>query len=261
MDQSSDTFAHFLAALIRHLDDHQLHGPELAAELFVSRSLLDRLVTASAGEPPARLRRRLLLERAAFQLRSTGVSIIDAATQAGYSSNEAFTRAFRRAYGVPPSSWRSSGGAIHIASPSAGELTGSQLDAPIELPIQGIDDNPTIRSLLSRLVGQLDMWNAAMASVPYDFDTERHETLGSMRQRLEGGGRAFARYVRQVSDQGRFDETFVDATGCVPYVFTAAGMIAHVLTYAAHRRALVVGALASAGVAELDDDPLTWFRT
>jgi AraC family transcriptional regulator len=267
----------------------------------VSRSLLDRLVTAAAGEPPARFRRRLLLERAAFQLRSTGVSIIDAATQAGYSSNEAFTRAFRRAYGVPPSSWRSSGGAIHIASPSgvhfypagglrlpartevtsmnfaaelvdhhvsllgqlldrASELAGSRLDAPIELPVQGIDDNPTIRSLLSRLVGQLDMWNAAMASVPYDFGTERHETLESMRQRLEGAGRAFARYVRQVSDQGRFDETFIDATGCVPYVFTAAGMVAHVLTYAAHRRTLVVGALASAGVTELDDDPLTWFR-
>lgn len=66
--------------------------------------------------------------------------------------------------------------------------------------------------------------------------------------------------MRQVTEQDRFDETFVDATGPVPYVFTAAGMIAHVLTYAAHRRTLAVGALASAGAAELDDDPLTWFR-
>jgi len=37
-------------------------------------------------------------------------------------------------------------------------------------------------------------------------------------------------------------------------------MIAHVLTYAAYRRTLLVGALASAGAADVDDDPLTWFR-
>lgn len=301
VNRPEDTFAQFLASLTRHMDDHHVRGGELAAELFVSRSLLDRLVTAAAGEPPARFRRRLLLERAAFQLRSTGVTVIDAATQAGYCSNEAFTRAFQRAYGAPPSCWRSSGGAIHITSPSAvhfyppgglrlparagvtsmnfaaelidhqisvlrelldqaGELPDSQLDAVIELPIDGIDDNPTIRSLLSRLVGQLDMWNAAMASVPYDFEVERHETIESMRRRLDGAGSAFARYVRQVSQQDQFDETFVDATGCSPYVFTAAGMIAHVLTYTAHRRTLAVGALASAGAAEVDDDPLTWFR-
>jgi hypothetical protein len=41
-------------------------------------------------------------------------------------------------------------------------------------------------------------------------------------------------------------------------VFTYGGMIAHVLTYAAHRRTLVAGALASAGIDDLHDDPLVW---
>ena len=36
-------------------------------------------------------------------------------------------------------------------------------------------------------------------------------------------------------------------------------MIAHVLTYAAYRRTLVVGALASAGAPDVADDPLSWF--
>lgn len=62
-----------------------------------------------------------------------------------------------------------------------------------------------------------------------------------------------------VAEHDRFSETFVDATGEKPYVFTAAGMIGHVITYAAHRRTLVTGALASAGAADLDDDPLVWF--
>ena len=36
-------------------------------------------------------------------------------------------------------------------------------------------------------------------------------------------------------------------------------MIAHVLTYAAYRRTVLVSALAAAGAGEIDDDPLTWF--
>jgi AraC family transcriptional regulator len=301
VDQSADTFAQFLASLTRHMDDHPMLGGDLAAELFISRSLLDRLITAASGEPPVRLRRRLLLERAAFQLRATAVTVIDAATAAGYSANESFTRAFERAYGTPPSAWRTSGGTIHIASSSgvhfyppgglrlparagvtsmnftaeltdqhvsvlgqlldrAATLTDHQLDALITMPIEGIDDKPTIRSLLSRLVGQLEIWNAAMASEPYDLETERHATIETMRARLAGPGAAFARYVREVTEQDRLDETFVDATGDVPYVFTAAGMIAHVLTYASYRRTLVAGALASAGTAEVQDDPLIWFR-
>ena len=246
-------------------------------------------------------RRRLLLERAAYRLRATETSVIDAATEAGYSSNEAFTRAFARAFGASPSSWRCSGGPFHIASRSgvhfyppgglrltirtgvtsvnfaaeltdhhvgvvgqlidrASELSDRQLDEVIELPVEGIDERPTIRSLLSRLVGQLAMWNAAMTNQPYDFGVERDETIASMRRRLDNDGAAFARYVRQAGEQDRLDETFVDATCREPYVFTTAGMIAHVLTYAAYRRTLLVGALASAGAAEVDDDPLAWFR-
>lgn len=301
MDGSADAFARFLAALSRCMDERQVRGAELAAELFMSRSLLDRIVRASAGEPLDRFRRRLLLERAAYRLRSTEISVIDAATQAGYSSNEAFTRAFGRAFGSPPSTWRSSGGSIHVASASgvhfyppaglrlatrtgatsvnflaelidqhvsvlgqlldrAGQLTDGHLDAVIAVPAEGIDEHPTIRSLLSRLVGQLAMWNAAMGNQPYDFGGVHDQTVASMRRRLEEDGIAFARYVRESCEQDRLDETFVDATGSEPYVFTAAGMIAHVVTYAAYRRTLLVAAMASAGAPAVDDDPLTWFR-
>jgi AraC family transcriptional regulator len=83
VERSGDMFAQFLVWLARHIDDRRLRGGELAAELYVSRSLLDRLVKASAGEPPGRFLRWLLLERAAFQLRATGTSVIDAAVQAG----------------------------------------------------------------------------------------------------------------------------------------------------------------------------------
>jgi AraC family transcriptional regulator len=241
----------------------------------------------------------VLLERAAYRLRTSEVTILDAAVEAGYSSHEAFTRAFRRANGASPSDWRIAPSGVLLDAPNgvhfhppgglrlpardgirpmtfvtgmvehhlavldkmlatAASLPDQTLDAPIELSVEGIDDGPTIRRLLSRLVGQLDMWNAAMRSDAYDFGVERHETVASMRRRLDEAGPAFAGYVRESEQRGRYDETFVDATGERPYVFTAAGMIAHVLTYAAHRRTLVTGALASAG-ADLEEDPLTWF--
>jgi len=58
---------------------------------------------------------------------------------------------------------------------------------------------------------------------------------------------------------GRLDETFVDAL-CEPAeVFTYGGMIAHVLTFAAHRRTLVVLALGQAGIEDLGwGDPMKW---
>ena len=63
--------------------------------------------------------------------------------------------------------------------------------------------------------------------------------------------RATSRTCARSCDQGRLDDTFVDAL-CEPAeVFTYGGMIAHVLTFAAYRRTLVVLALARHGVDEL----------
>ena len=131
------------------------------------------------------------------------------------------------------------------------------LDQPIELSVDGIDREPTLRSLLSRLVGQLQMWNRSVANQPYDFSVERDEPLDSIRARLDEAGPVFLEHVREACGSGRLDEMFVDVTGDEPYAFTYGGMIAHVLTYAAHRRTIVVGALSTAG-ADLEDDPLVW---
>ena len=67
--------------------------------MHLSRFHFDRLVAAATGEPPATLRRRVLLERAAYRLVTTDRDVLDIAVEAGYASNEAFTRAFTRAFG------------------------------------------------------------------------------------------------------------------------------------------------------------------
>jgi AraC family transcriptional regulator len=295
-----DTFATFVDSLAENLDDHGARGEDLAARVHLSRFHFDRVVSAVSGETPARFRRRVLLERAAYRLVTTDPGVLDVALEAGYSSNEAFTRAFRRAYGVGPSAWRAAPRRIQLDAPNgvhfqppgslrlparrtvtsmdlltklvehhiwlvgelldrADTLTEEQLDAPIEVSVEGIDDDPTLRSLLSRLVGQMDMWNAAVASRQYDFDVERGESLRSMRARLADAGPVFLRQAREVIEENRLDETFVDAICDPPEVFTYGGMLAHVLTFAAHRRTLVLGALHSAGITDLGaGDPMRW---
>jgi hypothetical protein len=133
------------------------------------------------------------------------------------------------------------------------------LDAPIELPFEGIDDDPTVRSLLSRLIGQMDMWNSVIAGRAYDWSVEDGESITSMRTRLDRAGRGFLDEVHRVVEEARLDETFIDAHSEPVEVFTYGGLIAHVLTFAAHRRLLLLGALESAGTTSLGyGDPRKW---
>jgi hypothetical protein len=139
----------------------------------------------------------------------------------------------------------------------ASRLPAERLDEPIELSVD--DDHQTLRSLLSRLIGQMDMWNCAIANRPYDWSLESHESTDSMRGRLAQVAPAFLGEVRSVTADRRLDETFVDALCQPAEVYTYGGMIAHVLTFAAHNRTLAVLALKQAGVEDLGwGDPMRW---
>ncbi len=301
MRTASDTFVSFVDIVAEHLDDHEARGDDLAARAYLSRFHFDRVVSAAAGETPARFRRRVLLERSAYRLVTSATGVLDVAVEAGYSSNEAFTRAFRRAYGVQPSRWRAkphrpmqlaSPNGVHFHPPGglrlparnevtsmnllvkmvehhiwlvgelverARRLSNAQLDDPIEVSVDDGDDVTSLRSLLSRLIGQMDMWNAAIANRSYDWSLEEHESAESMRSRLADVGPTYLTHIREVCEQGRLDETFVDAICEPPEVFTYGGMVAHVLTFAAYRRTLAVQALGAAGISDLGlGDPMTW---
>ena len=89
--------------------DREQDGNGLAREAYRSRTQFYRLFRAMIEETPVALRRRLLLERAAWQLSLTRRPVTEIALDANYSSLEAFTRAFRKAFGVSPSLYRRMG--------------------------------------------------------------------------------------------------------------------------------------------------------
>jgi AraC family transcriptional regulator len=129
----------------------------------------------------------------------------------------------------------------------------------VRVSVDNEDGRMTLRTLLSRLIGQMDMWNCAIATQDYDWSVEQNESLEQMHDRLSRVGPAFLDQVRSFVQDRRLDETFVDALCEPPEVFTYGGMIAHVLTFAAYRRTLVVGALDAAGIPELGwGDPMKW---
>lgn len=93
---------------------------ELAAQASVSRSVLDERFRKVLGRSPIRYLTDWRMHLADELLRSTDLSVFAIARRVGYDSEEAFSRAFKRAHGEPPSARRRRGGAPARAdTPSA----------------------------------------------------------------------------------------------------------------------------------------------
>jgi AraC-like DNA-binding protein len=78
---------------------------ELGREVALSRSALAERFTALVGESPMQYLTRWRLALAAQMLKA-GEAIGRIAERSGYESEAAFSRAFKREFGVPPAAWR-----------------------------------------------------------------------------------------------------------------------------------------------------------
>jgi AraC-like DNA-binding protein len=78
----------------------------LADRVGISRSALAQRFTDLLGVPPMQYLAQWRLQLAAQQLRLTDRPLASVAEDIGYESEAAFNRAFKRAFGVPPATWR-----------------------------------------------------------------------------------------------------------------------------------------------------------
>ncbi|MCP3782538.1 helix-turn-helix domain-containing protein [Micromonospora sp. A3M-1-15] len=276
------------------LDDPEAGPTGLAARAHLSRFHFDRLVAAATGEPPGALRRRLLLERAAHRLITSDRTVLDIAVEAGYGSHEAFTRAFQRSYGIPPTAVRRrppltfrelelpcpSG--VHFQPPGglrlpaarqetpmnvlqhlvdhhvetltaiidrAGTLDDTVLDRPVTVSVETIDEQPTLRSLINAMVTQEEHWLSALRGGEWPDESDR--SVSGLAARHAVAGRDWRAFVARTLAAGTLADTFVDTTCAPPTTHTLGGTIGHVITFAAVRRTLAIGALQSAGITDL----------
>ena len=114
-----------LNLILRRLDQ-PCTVEEVAAEAGFSRFHCQRMFRAMIGESIAELARRLRLQRAAYRLRHESVNVIEVALDAGYGSEEAFSRAFRRGCGMSPNQYRTAWPPPPFSSPSAQVLPGRE---------------------------------------------------------------------------------------------------------------------------------------
>jgi AraC family transcriptional regulator len=282
-----DRLRELIDLVLDSLDEPGDDGRALAERAHFSRDHVDRLLAAATGETPVALRRRLLLERAAWQLRRGVASPSEAAPAAGYGSLAAFSRAFTRAHGVPPSGFAASERPLHLGAPN-----GIHFHPPAGLLVPGDSRPDRRRDLTERLVGHhlhrvrellevagqlpgpelerpvrpglVVVWfegeepSAAVMAERLVFTLEVWVAAitgepapapgtGDLRPRFERAALDFTRIARWIRDRDAWDDAFVDALCEPPESFTYGGVLAHVLSYGAVRREALAGVLTELG--------------
>jgi len=273
---------------------------DLARRAYQSRTQFHRVFQAMLEETPAAMRRRLLLERAAWQLGRTGDAVTEIALDAQYGSLEAFTRAFRKAFGVSPSIYRRMGvryfrlaspNGVHFftpGSPSKGalemdlfdrfagheswhtrkllehsrQLTDEQLDRPLSTPEICPWQGPerSLRELLDHIVFTKEVWTAAMAGTPIP---EMNRRLGpqELLDRYNQADTEFHRLMSGIRARGGWDDVFVDALCQPPEEFTFGGVLAHLVIFNSYRRLTAASVLRGMGIDGVGfGDPIEYER-
>ncbi|MGV0656563.1 helix-turn-helix domain-containing protein [Mycolicibacterium thermoresistibile] len=283
---------------------------DMARSSFASEFHFSREVRRLTGESPAALRRRIMLERAAWRLQR-GQTVSAVAAEEGWSSAEVFSRAFSRAFGVPPSRaadvdfrlpapnglhfhpphslWLDSDGgsdgqgagegfmisqlmiAHDIADTAyllekAAALSAEQWTdeiAPGQCVLEWDGPEPSVGAVLGAIVWTKEVWLATIEGRDFPSrastqpDTTSPEKLAAHHDDI---GKRWTAMVSQYGREGRLGDTVIDALCEPPESFPLYGIVAHVLTYSAHRRELARTMLAHHGIDTDRGDPLDWMR-
>jgi AraC-like DNA-binding protein len=101
-----DEFVGRALALMHERPAHPWTLDELAREVYLARSALAERFTRLVGQPPIQYLTGWRMQLAAGMLASGSATVATIASKVGYESEAAFSRAFRKATGVPPATWR-----------------------------------------------------------------------------------------------------------------------------------------------------------
>ncbi|MCK0177196.1 MULTISPECIES: helix-turn-helix domain-containing protein [Mycobacteriaceae] len=282
---------------------------DMARSSFSSEFHFSREIRRLTGEAPAALRRRIILERAAWRLRR-GEPVSAVAAQEGWSSPEVFSRAFRRTFGVPPSRAAEvdfrvpAPNGLHFHPPQSLWLDGDDRDdeagpggrAPDTVRLMVAHDiadtaylidcatalsehqwrqelwpghqvldwdgpEPGVGAVLCATVWTKAVWLATIEGRDYpERVSAATATPVELAEHHREVGQRWTAMVAECSAAGRMGDTVIDALCDPPESFQLNGIVAHVLTYAGHRRELARTMLARLGVPTRRGDPLEWMR-
>lgn len=278
---------------------------EMARSSHASQFHFSREVRRLTGESPAALRRRIMLERAAWRLQS-GEAVSSVAADEGWSSAEVFSRAFSRSFGTPPSRAADVGfrlpapNGLHFHPPhslwldsddqpgstdqpdvstlmvahdaadtgylisQAAALSNEQWAEDISPGQQVLEwdgPEPSVGAVLGAIVWTKEVWLATIEGRDFPDRAPTRPvscTAEQLAERHADIARRWSAMVSGYSAAGRLGDTVIDALCDPPESFQLYGIIAHVLTFSAHRRGLARAMLARHGIRTGHGDPLEW---
>jgi AraC family transcriptional regulator len=285
-------------ALIDYLQEGEAElGEPLASKAHYSRFHAHRVFQRATGETPGEFRRRLLLEKAAYQLSRSERSVTDIAFDMGFEALESFTRAFRKAFKLSPSHYRRYGtpsfylpspNGIHYQSPNqkgdfnmdlldhllehdtwlvrrmlerAKTLSDKQLDMQLEnfQPICFEEPQQTLREMFHRHIFWKEMWVTAIRG--QEFSDKADKTIEGMLQRHEKATNDFLAIAHEIRDESKWQAVFVDALCVPPETFSFSGVVAHIITFSAHQRLVMLDVMRRFGINDLGyGDPIEFER-
>jgi AraC-like DNA-binding protein len=119
-------------SLLHAQSAHPWTVDELARKVGLSRSALAQRFTDLLGQPPMQYLARWRMQIAAQELLISGKTLAAVAEQIGYESEAAFSRAFRREFGMPPAGWRRHKGKMNgVAEPAQAASGASGITPPL----------------------------------------------------------------------------------------------------------------------------------
>ncbi len=114
--------------VVNYIHD-RLHTPltlaELAGEAHISEYHFHRIFKAILNESPGEYIQRLRLEKAAFKLQTTQLSLAEIAGEVGYQTLYALSKAFKKRYGITPSAYRRD--PLDMVTPLAAPVTNYEI--------------------------------------------------------------------------------------------------------------------------------------
>nr|WP_251025747.1 AraC family transcriptional regulator [Bacillus sp. ISL-47] len=111
---------------MKFIEDHlteNINFKEAASIAYCSEYHFKRMFSFLAGIPLSEYIRRRRLTLAAFDLRDPNRKVIDIAVKYGYSSPDAFTRAFQQLHGITPTEARNNGHSLKAYPPMTFQLS------------------------------------------------------------------------------------------------------------------------------------------
>lgn len=103
------TDKNFFNALTEWIDDHadeKISLDKVAKKSGYSKWYLNRMFTKYCGVSLGKYINNTRMQAASLSLRFTEATIAEVADQFNYDSQQTFTRAFSRHFGMPPGIWR-----------------------------------------------------------------------------------------------------------------------------------------------------------